>query len=315
MEGVVDEFDEIGARVGSPLTGRNAEGRKGGASDDLGARVFDWVDGKTRRHRLDDLAFPARLHHSAAVGRDRRHGGGDRELHPAPIGVALVIVGERAPLWRERSRHRHLESVTVPLDRLKAASKAAGTTVNGAFVAAMADAAVKYHQDRDAAFDTLNVSFIISTRTDNKAGGNAFTPVLVQLPAVVALMAERIETTTTVLDEAKEAAGRSGGITALSGVANLLPTSVVTRTARSQAAKIDIATSSLRGAPVPLFIGGAEVLHPVTMGPLAGTPCNATALSYCNNFDIGLFIDPVAITEPDAFRQCVVDAFGRLLNS
>jgi diacylglycerol O-acyltransferase len=233
----------------------------------------------------------------------------------AKMLMHTVEEGEGAPLWRERSRHRHLGSVTLPLDRLKAASKAAGTTVNGAFVAAMADAAVKYHQDRDAAFDTLNVSFIISTRTDNKADGNAFTPVLVQLPAVVASMAERIETTTTVLDEAKEAAGRSGGITALSGVANLLPTSVVTRTARSQAAKIDIATSSLRGAPVPLFIGGAEVLHPVTMGPLAGTPCNATALSYCNNFDIGLFIDPVAITEPDAFRQCVVDAFGRLLNS
>jgi WS/DGAT/MGAT family acyltransferase len=223
--------------------------------------------------------------------------------------------GEGAPLWRERSRHRHLESVTVPLDELKAASKAAGTTVNAAFVAAMADAAVRYHRDRGESFDTLNVSFVMSTRTDDKAGGNAFTPVLVQLPADTHDVKSRLTATAETLDEAREAAGRSGGFTALSGVVNLLPTSVVTRTARSQAAKIDIATSNLRGAPVPLYIGGAKVEYSVTMGPLAGTPCNATALSYCNNFDIGLFIDPVAIEDPGAFRQCVVDAFDELLET
>ena len=221
--------------------------------------------------------------------------------------------GEGAPLWRERSRHRHLESVSVPLDRLKAVSKAADTTVNAVFVAAMADAAVRYHADRGASFDTLNVSFVVSTRTDDKAGGNAFTPVLVQLPADTRDISDRLRVTAEALDRGRESVGRSGGFTALSGVVNLLPTSVVTRTARSQAAKIDIATSNLRGAPVPLYIGGAKVEHSVTMGPLAGTPCNATALSYCNNFDIGLFIDPVAIKEPAAFRQCVVDAFEALL--
>ncbi|MEZ5246773.1 MAG: wax ester/triacylglycerol synthase family O-acyltransferase [Acidimicrobiales bacterium] len=221
--------------------------------------------------------------------------------------------GEGAPLWRERSRHRHLEAVTVPLDRLKAASKAAGTTINAAFVAAMSHAAVRYHADRDETFDTLNVSFVLSTRTDDKAGGNAFTPVLVQLPADGHDIADRLAVTAETLDEARVAAGRSGGFTALSGVVNLLPTSVVTRTARGQAAKIDLATSNLRGAPIPLYIGGAKVEYSVTMGPLAGTPCNATALSYCNNFDIGLFIDPVAITDPAAFRHCVVAAFDELL--
>ncbi len=221
--------------------------------------------------------------------------------------------GEGAPLWRNRSRHRHLESVTVPLDALKAASKAAGTTVNVAFVSAMSEAAVRYHADRDESFDTLNVSFVLSTRTDDKAGGNAFTPVLVHLPGEELDPTVRMAATAETLDDAREAAGRSGGYTALSGVVNLLPTSVVTRTARSQAAKVDLATSNLRGAPFPLYIGGAKVDHSVSFGPLAGTPCNATALSYCNNFDIGLFIDPVAIEDPAAFRQCVVDAFEALL--
>jgi hypothetical protein len=45
------------------------------------------------------------------------------------------------------------------------------------------------------------------------------------------------------------------------------------------------------------------------MGPLAGTACNATALSYVNDFTIGLFVDPVAIDAPDDFRAVVEGAF------
>jgi hypothetical protein len=89
-----------------------------------------------------------------------------------------------------------------------------------------------------------------------------------------------------------------GGMSALSGVANWLPTSVVTSAARATAGKIDFATSNLRGAPMPLYVSGARVLRIVTMGPVAGTACNATALSYENSFDIGLFIDPTAIESP-----------------
>jgi hypothetical protein len=45
------------------------------------------------------------------------------------------------------------------------------------------------------------------------------------------------------------------------------------------------------------------------MGPLAGTACNATALSYENEFDIGLFIDPAAIDAPADFRDAVDGSF------
>jgi WS/DGAT/MGAT family acyltransferase len=291
---------ELGGDLGSSLVGAT-----GASIGHLARRL----GGTARRAMAEVAIWPAdpgrvgeKLGHVAAMVTETA----EQLTHSAEDG-------EGAPLWSERSRHRHLEAVTVPLDRLKAASKAAGTTVNAAFVAAMAHAAVRYHADRGASFDTLNVSFVLSTRTDDKAGGNAFTPVLVQLPADERDITGRLVVTAATLDDARAAAGRSGGLTALSGVVNLLPTSVVTRTARGQAAKIDLATSNLRGAPIPLYIGGAEVQYSVTMGPLAGTPCNATALSYCNNFDIGLFIDPVAIDDPAAFRQCVVDAFDELL--
>ncbi len=100
---------------------------------------------------------------------------------------------------------------------------------------------------------------------------------------------------------------------ALSGVANLLPTSVVTRAARAQAAKIDFATSNLRGAPFPLYVSGARVLNLVTMGPVAGTACNATAMSYDGSFEIGLFLDPEAIADPADFRDAIEQAFAEIV--
>ncbi len=219
-----------------------------------------------------------------------------------------------SPLFANRSRHRHLEHVVVPLDRLKAAAKANGATINDAFLAAMGHAVVAYHQDRGVELETLHTSFVVSTRTDHEGGGNAFTPVPVSLDGRAMTLAERLIDTNHRLAEAREAATRSGGVTALSGIANLLPTSVVTKAARSQAARIDFATSNLRSAPFPLYVGGARIVGTVPMGPLAGTPCNATAMSAENRFDIGLFIDPSAIDAPDDFRRCVADAFDELLS-
>ena len=66
-------------------------------------------------------------------------------------------------------------------------------------------------------------------------------------------------------------------------------------------------------APFTLYVSGARVLRIVTMGPVAGTACNATALSYENGFDIGLFIDPTAIEAPGDFRDAVDSAFQDLL--
>lgn len=218
-----------------------------------------------------------------------------------------------SPIWENRSRHRQLEWVRVDVEELKAAGKALGGTINDAFITGLAEAAFRYHAARDVNIETVNSSFVLSTRTDNKAGGNAFTPVPVRLPAGKMTIKKRFVAVVEALTAAKEAAERTGGITGLSGIANLLPTSVVTQTARTQAGKIDFATSNLRGAPFELYCSGAKVISTIAMGPVAGTGANITAMSYNGAFDIGIFADPAAITEPAAFRDDVEAAFADLV--
>ena len=82
---------------------------------------------------------------------------------------------------------------------------------------------------------------------------------------------------------------------------------------RAQAGRIDFATSNLRGAPFPLYVSGARALSLVTMGPVAGTACNATGISYDGMFEIGLFMDPRAIDAPRDFRDAIEAAFAEIV--
>jgi hypothetical protein len=180
-------------------------------------------------------------------------------------------------------------------------------------MAGLTDGAIRYHAKRDVVVEHFNTSFVVSTRSDNKIGGNSFTPVLVQVSGRPTSPSTHMRSIHSSTEDAREKASQGGSISALSGIANLLPTSVITKTARSQAARIDFATSNLRGAPFELYCAGAKVDATVCMGPVAGTAANITALSYNGSVDLGMFIDPVAIEDPADYRACVEAAFDDLL--
>ncbi len=216
-------------------------------------------------------------------------------------------------LWANRSRHRHLEWVRVDVEELKTAGKSLGGSINDAFLAGMVEATHRYHVEHDSPIETTNTSFVMSTRSDGKAGGNSFTPVMLTLPAGPSTMQQRVAAVVSATEEAKGEAKRTGGMTGMSGIANLLPISVITQAARSASQRIDFATSNLRGAPRPLYCGGAKVLATIAMGPVAGTGANITAMSYDGSFDIGIFLDPAAITDPASFRSHVEQSFADLI--
>jgi hypothetical protein len=99
----------------------------------------------------------------------------------------------------------------------------------------------------------------------------------------------------------------------VAGLANLLPTSLLTSVARSQTAHMDFATSNIRGAPVPTYVSGARILWTGTLGPVAGTAFNLTAMSYDGSFDMGLHVDPVAVSDCDDLSRCIEAGFRELL--
>ncbi len=221
-----------------------------------------------------------------------------------------------SPLWRERSRHRTLQSLQVPLDEAKAAAKVLGGSINDFFVAGAAIGSLTYHQKRKTEVESLNISFVVSTRTSGDKRANAFAPMRLQAPGDSDMStAERFTDLQERMAAKKEEAQTGAGMSSLAGAANLLPGSLVSHTARSQSAGIDFATSNFRGAPVPVFISGGKLLQNVPIGPLAGTAFNLTVMSYDNSLDFGVFIDPIAVDDPADLRDCLAEAYQELLDT
>lgn len=217
-----------------------------------------------------------------------------------------------SPIWVDRSLSWSLELLSVPLDDVKRAAKNLGGTVNDLFVAAAAGGAGDYHRAQGHDIAELRMAMPVSTRTDRSNAGNAF-GVTRTLVSVEADPVRRFEAV-----HAKLANVRNepvvGVVTALSGLANVLPTSVLVRFTRAQVETVDFTTSNVRGAPFDLYIAGAHVESNHPIGPLVGTAFNLTTISSGGNLDMGLHVNRGAIPDPALLRACIEASFEELLD-
>ena len=231
-----------------------------------------------------------------------------------PRATRPVLPGG-SPLWRNRSRHRHLEVLSFPLEDALAAAKGLGGSLNDWLMTGVVNGAIGYHDARGVPLRTLNTSFVVSTRADKAIGGNSFTPTRFSAPAGPMDPADRFKALSAAMaDKRAQVTPGSGTFGGLAGIVNLLPTSVVTSVARSQAAKMDFATSNLRSSKRRFYMSGARVDEAYGFGPLAGTAFNLTSISYAGTFAITMFIDPVAIDEPADLRDHVEAAYHELID-
>ena len=220
-----------------------------------------------------------------------------------------------SPLWRQRSRHRHLEVFEIPLEAASSAAKALGGSINDLFVAGAVDGVAAYHEAAGTPIETVNLSFVVSTRTDKSIGGNSFAPTRLQVGGGTMSPQERFAEVRDKMAAKRAEVTGAGLMSNLAGVANLLPTSLVTSAARSQARRQDFATSNVRGSRAERYVSGALVSSQYAFGPVAGTAFNLTTVSYNGRLECGLFVDPVAVERPADLRNEMVDAYQRLLDA
>ena len=63
---------------------------------------------------------------------------------------------------------------------------------------------------------------------------------------------------------------------------------------------VDLVTSNVPGAPIPVFIAGGQIEALFAFGPMTGAAANITLLSYLDDLHIGINLDPAAVTDPSA---------------
>ena len=267
-------------------------------------------------HRQFELArqgFGAAAHLAAHPDEARRDVVGAAQLAASVRRQVLVTEPARSGLLRHRSLGRRFEVRQVPLDAVKEAAAALGGSVNDVFVTAVAGALGTYHERMGEPCDELRMAMAVSLRGDGGEGAeNSFAPSRVLVPVGPKDPAARFARVSERVAEVRQepALGAAGS---LAGLLAPLPTSLLVALTRSQARTIDFATSNLRGSPVDLYVGGSRITANYPMGPRTGCALNVTLLSYKGSLDLGLNLDPAAVTDPDALLECLDEAFADLL--
>jgi diacylglycerol O-acyltransferase / wax synthase len=214
----------------------------------------------------------------------------------------------RSPLMTERSMHHRFEVLDLPFDRLRAAGRAAGATLNDAFLAGITGGMRRYHEHHGVSVSELRMAIPISLRTDDHGeGGNHVTVLRTDVPVGVADPRERIsrlhEVGLRLRDERSLAHTE-----AIASVLNAMPRGVI----GAMLKRVDFLASNVPGVPVPLYLAGSEVLEIYPFGPTAGSSVNLTLMSYRGRCGIGVHIDSAAIPDAAVFVRCIAEGFDEV---
>ncbi|MEZ5227629.1 MAG: WS/DGAT domain-containing protein [Acidimicrobiales bacterium] len=179
---------------------------------------------------------------------------------------------------------------------------------------ACAEAAIGYHRTLGEELPHVVTSVVVSTRTeDDPDAHNAVIPSAVVVPGAGASTDERLRAVQQQVAERRAAIDRhQGGLDAASRIAGFVPPMVAAAAAIDQARRIDIATSNLPGPPMPMWLAGVPVRWISPLGPVAGTACNITMLTFCDDAALGVHYDPNAVADARLLGSELVSALARL---
>jgi WS/DGAT/MGAT family acyltransferase len=219
-----------------------------------------------------------------------------------------------SPLMTERSLSVRFDSLRFPLQPLKDASKIVAGRLNDAFVAAVAGGLRAYHEHHGVDVDDLRMTMPINIRSESNANvaGNQFVPARFAVPAGIDDPIARMNAIRELVAE-QRAEPALAMTEPLANLLNRLPATATTAVFGAMLKGIDFITSNVPGAPVPIFVAGALVESQIALGPMTGAATNVVLLSYCDDVNLGVTMDPAAIPDGDAFVECLQDSFEEII--
>jgi diacylglycerol O-acyltransferase / wax synthase len=220
---------------------------------------------------------------------------------------AVVTGGPLTPVPPTRSLLSRFELLSV--DGTRATALRLGGSRNDLLVAAAATGLGRYHERLGHQTPQLRLATPAGHRLDPERGANWIVPTRVEIPTAVA----RPGTQFGVVVERLAGARREPALRVVSALASTisrLPTRLLVPTLQAQADSVDFAVTALPGLRGPRELCGAKVEAFYPFGPRLGCPINITAASNDGGLDIGIALDPAAISRPELLLECLTDSFG-----
>lgn len=250
-------------------------------------------------------------HRAASAGRVLRRGpvAGIRRAVTTSASMTKVVWPNRTPhsrLMTGRSTELCLDSRSIPLRALKDAGRAAGVSLNDAFVAIVTDAIGRYHDHHHVPCDRLRVHMPVNIRNDRTAtlAGNQFVPARMSLTVPPRGPHHGLGMVRDQIERLRAEPGLPH-INAVSAMIHRLGVPATRFIIGGMMKGVDVLASNVPGPNFPLYLAGVQVNDFVAYGPPAGAAVNVTLFSYRSTVYLGITTDSAAIPDRDRFLACV----------
>jgi len=251
--------------------------------------------------------FGQAVRHPVGSGRRAVEFGSSLRRMLTPPGAA------RSPLLRDGGFGYRLVAHDVPLADLKRAGKAAGGSVNDAFLAAVLGTFRRYHEHHGVEVERMPLSVPISLRSaDDQLGGNRFAGVRFDAPVGEPDPAARIALIRDFIVHARSEPA-IGFLDLITPVLSRLPTAALTEVAGGMTTVSDVQASNIPGLGHPVFLAGAKVQRMYPMGPRPGVAAMVTVVSYDGTCCVGVNLDPAVIGDIAVFEDCLRGGFEEVI--
>ena len=219
---------------------------------------------------------------------------------------------ESSPLLRRRSLTTRTEAIDIKLSDLHKASKAAGGSINDAYLAGVCGALRLYHDAKGIPIETLPMAVPVNTRSDSDpAGGNRFVGINIAAPVGVVDPTTRIQKVRAQMTSKREERAMDM-IGVMAPVISLLPDAILESVAGS-IVNSDVQASNVALYQGDTFIAGAKILRHYGVGPLPGVAIMAVLISRAGYCTITTRYDRAAIADSDLFARCLLAGFDEVL--
>jgi diacylglycerol O-acyltransferase len=278
--------------------------------NDLMRQGFNRLPG-TIAGRVRGLLFSA-AHVVGEMVRDPISRMGD-VVEYAMSGARVVgPVAPPSPVLRRRSLSSRSEAIDIEFGDLHRAAKAAGGSINDAYLAGLCGALRLYHQAKGVPIDALPMAVPVNLRSEaDPAGGNRFAGVNLAAPVGLHDPEMRIKNIRSQMTRKREERAIDM-VGAIAPVLTLMPDSVLESISGS------IVNSDVQASNVPVyagdtFIAGAKVLRQYGIGPLPGVAMMVVLISRAGYCTISTRCDRASITDPDLWARCLLTGFDEVL--
>jgi WS/DGAT/MGAT family acyltransferase len=222
--------------------------------------------------------------------------------------------GPLSPILRGRSSRSRFGCLVLPNARLKAAAKAHGCRFSAAFLAGVVGGLARYHDVRGASATALRAAIPISQRTagDVATSGNRLAIARFSAPLDERDPARLMRALETRVAE-QRAPAPLGAFEAIANLVNVTPAPLLLPLVLEEMRKSDFVATALPGPAKPVYLAGSRVESLFAFGPTAGAALNVTLVSYAQDANVGVTVDPAAVPDLERLLDGLRQGFEAVL--